>query len=251
MASRGSMKVRRVVLLKRKCSPASPARTNSALEAVSKQLATPKQARWSAKSWYCSGCGMRGSIHARPASAAASSHRPIIFLSGGSCIGEFLIDGEIAGGEAAEAHLADRTELLQRRFDGFNRDPGGRFHRIAVDAGADARERNGMRAVIGGKPQQIAVAGSQQLRLALRTAAPHRPDRVDHESRRQAIAFGELRLARLAAAQQAAFLQQLRAGGAVDRPVHAPAAEQRGVGGIDDRIDLKRGDVALHHAKYV
>src|SRR3989338_4357781 len=155
------MNVRRAVLLKRKCSPASPARTNSALEAVSKQLATPKQARWSAKSWYCSGCGMRGSIHARPASAAASNHRPSVFLSGGSAIDEPSINGEIAGGEAAEDHLADRTEFLQRRFDGFNRDPRGRFHRIAVDAGADARERNGMRAVIGGKPQPVARTSKQ------------------------------------------------------------------------------------------
>src|SRR3989338_435912 len=132
------MKARRPASLNRKRSPASPASMNSALEAVSKQLATPKQARWSAKSWYCSGCGMRGSsTHAKPASAATSSHRPRAFLSGGSGIDEFLIDGEIAGGKTAEDHLADRAELRQRGADGFNRDPGGKIHRVTADAGAD------------------------------------------------------------------------------------------------------------------
>src|SRR5574340_1262768 len=108
------MKARRPLLLKRKCNPASPASMNSALEAVSKQLATPKQARRSAKSWYCSGCGMRGSVHARPAIVMASSHRPRVFLSGGCGIEESAIDGEVAGGEAAEDHLADRAGLRQR-----------------------------------------------------------------------------------------------------------------------------------------
>src|SRR3989338_7320898 len=151
MASRGSMKARRPALLKRKCSPASPARTNSALEAVSKQRAAPKQARWSAKSWYCSGCGMRGSsVKVRPATTAASSHRPRAFLSGRRNIEEFSVDGGIAC------------------------DSRGRLHRIAINAGADARERDGLRAVIDGKSQRVAVAGSQQFRFIVIAAAPDR-----------------------------------------------------------------------------
>src|SRR5574340_336621 len=125
MASRASMKARRPASLKRKCSPASPASMNSALEAVSKQLGAPKQARWSANSWYCSGCGMRGSIHARTASAAANSHRPSAFLSIRNGIEKFSIDGEISAGEAAEDHLADRTGFPQRGADGPDRDPRG------------------------------------------------------------------------------------------------------------------------------
>ena len=102
-------------------------------------------------------------------------------------------------------------------------DAGRRATAAAIQTGAvpDLSPRH-----TGGNSQRVAVTGSQQLRLAVRAAAPHRADRMDHEFRRQAIAFGELRFTCLAAAQQ------------------------RGVGGIDDRIDPERGDVALYGAKY-
>ena len=48
-----------------------------------------------------------------------------------------------------------------------------------------------------------------------------------------------------AAAQRAALGQQSRAGSAVDRAVHAAAAQQRGVGGVDDGVDVEPRDVAL------
>ena len=99
--------------------------------------------------------------------------------------------------------------------------------------------------MFGGNPQRVAVAGSQQLWLALFAAMPHRADGVDHKLCRQAVALGELRFADLASVQQAAFAQQLRSGGTVDRPVHAAAAQQRRIGGIDNRIDHERGDVGL------
>lgn len=100
--------------------------------------------------------------------------------------------------------------------------------------------------MVGGNPQRIAVAGSQQFRFAVRAAAPDRAHGVDDEFCRQAIAPGELRFTCLAAAQQAALMQQLGAGGTMNRPVHATAAEQRRIGGVDDSIDFERGDVGLY-----
>ena len=64
-------------------------------------------------------------------------------LSGWHVMDEFLIDGKIAGGKAAENHFADGGELWQCCIDGINRDSGGKRYRIAVDARTDARKCNG------------------------------------------------------------------------------------------------------------
>jgi hypothetical protein len=42
-----------------------------------------------------------------------------------------------------------------------------------------------------------------------------------------------------------ALRQQAGAGSAMDGTIDATPAEQRGVGGVDDRIDVQPGDVAL------
>ena len=47
----------------------------------------------------------------------------------------------------------------------------------------------------------------------------------------------------IAAAECAAFLQQLRPGGAVDGAVHAPAPEQALVGSVHNGVCLHDGDV--------
>ena len=95
----------------------------------------------------------------------------------------------------------------------------------------------------GGKIERRAIAGRQQLLLALAAAAPHRPDRVDHMLGRQPIAARDLGAAGLAAAERPAFGEQFRSGGAMDGAVDAAAAEQRAVRRIDDRIERKRRDV--------
>ena len=43
--------------------------------------------------------------------------------------------------------------------------------------------------------------------------------------------------------QRAAFGEQLGPRGAMDRAIDAAAAEQRGIGGVDDGVNAKRGDV--------
>ena len=90
------------------------------------------------------------------------------------------------------------------------------------------------------------VARRQQLRLAVRPAAPDRADGVDHELRRQPEAGRDLRVAGVASAEEAAGGDELGTGGAVDGAVDASAAEERGVGGVDDRVDGELRDVALH-----
>src|SRR5207248_1710879 len=62
---------------------------------------------------------------------------------------------------------------------------------------------------------------------------------------RQSIPLGDPRLARGAASERAALGEQLGPRGAMNRAVHAAAAEQRRVGGVDDGVDGLLSDVAL------
>ena len=75
------------------------------------------------------------------------------------------------------------------------------------------------------------------------TAAPHRANRVDDMTGRQIIAGREPRFAGGTAAEPATFFKQAWTGGAMDRAINPAAAKQRGIGGVHDRIDCKRGDV--------
>ena len=73
--------------------------------------------------------------------------------------------------------------------------------------------------------QSVAVAAGKQPVLAAFAAAPDRPHGVDHVTRRQPEAWGDLRFSSVAAAEPRAGRAKLRARGAVDGPVDAPAAE--------------------------
>ena len=76
-------------------------------------------------------------------------------------------------------------------------------------------------------------------------ALPDRPNRVDHIARRQIVAAGELRLARRAATERAAFCQEFWPSCAMDRPVHTTAAKQRIFRRVDDRVHSKPRDIRL------
>src|SRR5690606_30312590 len=65
---------------------------------------------------------------------------------------------------------------------------------------------------------------------------------------RQAIAPGDLGVAGFATTETAAFLQQARTRGTVNRPVHPSPAEQFAVRRVHDRVDLQRCDVSLPNA---
>src|ERR1700680_2541716 len=81
------------------------------------------------------------------------------------------------------------------------------------------------------------VAARQDREFAVSTAAPDRADGMNDVPSRQPIAARQPSLPRRAAAERAAFREQLGAGGAMDRAVDTAAAEQRGIGGVDDRVD--------------
>jgi hypothetical protein len=68
---------------------------------------------------------------------------------------------------------------------------------------------------------------------------------MDHEAGRKPIASGQSRFSGGTAADGAALGQQFGAGRPVDGPVHAAAAQQGGVGRIDDGIDFQSGNIAL------
>jgi hypothetical protein len=90
---------------------------------------------------------------------------------------------------------------------------------------------------------RTAIARSQKLGLAAVAALPDRPHRVNHVARRQPIALGDLGLARLAAMEHAAFHDEVRPRGAVDRAIDAATAEQRRIRGVDDGVNAELGDV--------
>src|SRR5262249_11728909 len=89
------------------------------------------------------------------------------------------------------------------------------------------------------------VARREQLGLAASSAVPHRPDRVDHALRREAVAACDLRVSGGAAAERAAFAQQLGPRCAVNRTVDPAASEKRVVRCVDDRVDLERRDIGF------
>ena len=68
-------------------------------------------------------------------------------------------------------------------------------------------------------------------------------DRMDHVTGGQVIAPGDPRLARRAAADLAAFVQQPRPRRPVNGPVHTAPAKKRFVRGVHDGVHLQRGDV--------
>jgi hypothetical protein len=82
-----------------------------------------------------------------------------------------------------------------------------------------------------------AIAGGQRLILAFAAAVPDRPDGMNDMSRRKPVAFGDLGIAGRAAAERAAFGEQLTPGGAMDCAIDPAAAQQRAIGGVDDGVN--------------
>ena len=91
--------------------------------------------------------------------------------------------------------------------------------------------------------ERAAIARRQGLVLALAPAMPDRADGMDHMPRRQTIAPGDFSAAGLAATERAAFGEKLGSGHAMDGAIDATAAEQGGVGGVDDRLNAQARDV--------
>jgi len=87
------------------------------------------------------------------------------------------------------------------------------------------------------------VAGSQEFVLTPVSGTPHRTDGMDHMPRRQSIRVGDFGATGFAAAERAAFGQQLGSSCTVDRAIDTPSAKQGGVRRVDDGINAQRRDV--------
>ncbi len=147
---------------------------------------------------------------------------------------------------AAKHDLAEGGKLCHAVAHGGDRDPCGRLEGVAIGAGADRRESERSSTRRRSHLETATVAGRQQFRFTMVAPLPHRADRVDYPARRQAIAACQFRIPRMATAERAAFGQQFRAGGAVNRPVDTAAAKQGAVGGIDDGVDSQGGEVGVY-----
>lgn len=164
----------------------------------------------------------------------------------GRCIAKHrLIHPKITRREATELDLLDRRALAERLAHSGNGHRNRKLDGIAIDTGADGRKCNGPQPELAGKLDGIPIAGRQQFRLAVGSAAPDGPHRVNDVLCREAIALGALGLAGLAAAQESAFMEQLRPCSAVDGAIDTAAAQKRGIGGIDDGVHLQQGDIGL------
>src|SRR5579862_4372208 len=139
--------------------------------------------------------------------------------------------------EAAEDHAAKRWRCRQG-FDG-RRDRNARraIGRKAINAGGNRRKGDRGQIVVAAKRDGAAITGGEQLVFAALAAIPDWSNRVNDMAGSQPIAFADLGVAGLATTELAAFLEQPRPGRAMDRPIHAAPAEQRGVSGVDDGID--------------
>lgn len=124
-------------------------------------------------------------------------------------------------------------------------DTGRPFGGKSVNAGGYGREGDALCAMFFRQQQGMAVAIGQQIVLIRMAALPDGTDGMDYPFRRQPVTPGDFRLACIASTKCAAFGQKFGAGCTVNGTVHTTAAEQGAVGGIDDCIDIQRGDIGL------
>lgn len=102
---------------------------------------------------------------------------------------------------------------------------------------------------MSGKSEGVAVAGGEERGIGFGVAATDRADGVDYVPGWEIACTGDDRLARaqssrkLTTTNDAALFEDTGATAAVDRAVNAASAEESAVGGVDDGVDLLRGDV--------
>ena len=140
-------------------------------------------------------------------------------------------------GKAAEDNAGQRRRCGQRINCRRDRDPRRAVGGETIDAGGNGGKSNRGQAVGLAQFDRAAIARCQRFILALVSAVPDRANDMNHMPCRQPISFGDFGAAGLAATERAAFGQELRPGGAMDRTIDAAAAEQRTVRGVDDGVN--------------
>lgn len=151
------------------------------------------------------------------------------------------------GGSLVEANEKDAFRLFDRgqmRADSSDRDLRRLVLRKTVNAGRDCRKCDVAKTPCLRNRETRAIAAAQYRAFAGNAAPPNRPDGMDYMSGGQHVAAGQPGFSRRTAPERAAFGQKPRSGCAVDRTIDAATSEQRGIGGIDDRIDRQARDIA-------
>ena len=169
---------------------------------------------------------------------------------GRSFVGEECFEGPAMdiGGIGIGAGKQDPAKcaaFLEMMADGGHGRPGGEVEGVTVGARADGREGDRSKSLLHGDFATTAIATREQCLLAAHPTLPDRTHGMDHVTAWQVPATGHLGMTGLATSECAALLEQPGSGGPVNGAVDATAAEQRAVGGIDDGIDGKCGDVAF------
>jgi hypothetical protein len=137
----------------------------------------------------------------------------------------------------------------QRGYGRSDRDPRRASGGETIDPSGNRRKSQRSESVGLADFDCTAVARRQCIILALAAAVPNRADCMNHMPGRQPISSGNLDVAGRAALECTALIQQFRPGRAMDSTIDAAAAEQRRIGGVNDRVDVKRGDVSDNDLK--
>src|SRR5713226_4208275 len=98
-----------------------------------------------------------------------------------------------------------------------------------------------------GQSQRVPIATRQEFVFITLAAVPDGSDGVNDPFGPKAISFGDLGFAGITSIERPTFFRELGAGGAVNCSIDASAAQETLVGGVDNRIDVKRGNIALNN----
>lgn len=123
------------------------------------------------------------------------------------------------------------------------------LERIAVDAGADTRKRQGPHFRVVGKLKSMSIARGEQRRFALLAAMPDRPHGMYDVASRKVLALRQLRLSCSTASKTTTFLLQLRSGHSMNRAAHTAARKECFICGVHDGVDVQCRDVGLNRAQ--
>jgi hypothetical protein len=146
-------------------------------------------------------------------------------------------------GEAAENDVCDRRRDRQRAGHRIHGNPRGTIGRKTVGAGGDRGKGHRCERVRLAQLHGAAITRRQRLVLAFAATLPDRSDGMNDMPRRKPVTMGDLGVAGLAATEPAAFGEQRRSRGAMDRAVDPAAAQQRAIRGVDDGVNAQCGDI--------
>jgi hypothetical protein len=145
--------------------------------------------------------------------------------------------------KAGEDHSVHARSRLQRGSHCCDCDRSGQLQREAVDPGADRRECDTPKGLLGGESHCRAVGRREELSLTAASSAPDRADGVNDEPRRQSVAGSDARFTGRTPADRGARTCELRAGGSMNCATY-PSTWRKGlICRVDDRVGIEGGDI--------